>query len=551
MTRLTRKARRISRGIKPRLLPKTALGILTAGLIEQSEALRVGSNEAGQKRQRAMGRLAVRERIARLCDPRSEFFELNLWSAWRMYPQVGEVPAAGVLTGVGIVHGRFCMIVANDAMVKAGAFFPATVKKVIRAQRIAARCNLPLVYLVDSAGVYLPMQDEVFPDEDDFGRIFRNNAVISALGIPQYAAIMGNCVAGGAYLPALCDKILMTQQSQLALAGPALVKAALGQTVDPESLGGATMHAEISGTVDFVEKDDDACLKRLRALIALLPEISSAASQSFSSHRTATDIYSVFPEDGRAGYDSHELLRCFIDPDSMQEYKAAYGKTLLCVYARIAGRSVGIVANQHILARTPREGTQIGGVIYHDSADKAARFVMDCSQSGLPLIFVQDVQGFMVGRDSEQAGVIRSGAKLVNAVSNATVPKITLIVGGSFGAGNYALCGKAFDPHFVFAWPNARYAVMGAEQASQTLLSLAKRQAERSGQTLSPEQLKQLHESIAEDYTHQTDIRYGAARGWVDAIIAPHTTRQVLITALQLATRPPPPGGFRAGVIQV
>jgi 3-methylcrotonyl-CoA carboxylase beta subunit len=547
----TRKPRRAIRTDPTAALPRSPMGILTAELQDQSETLRGGGSEAGQKRQRDLGRLSARQRVARLCDPLSEFFELNLWAAWRMYPQVGDVPAAGVITGVGIVHGHPCMIIANDAAVKAGAFFPATVKKVLRAQRIATRCNLPLVYLVDSAGVYLPMQDEIFPDEDDFGRIFRNNAVISAMGIPQYAAIMGNCVAGGAYLPVLCDKILMTEGSQLALAGPALVKAALGQVVDPESLGGATMHAQISGTVDFVEKDDDACLKRLRSLIALLPAIDNSNHRNHFPSAKPMDVYSVFPPDGRAAYDTHELLRCFIDSDSMQEYKADYGKALLCVYAQIDGTSVGVIANQRALTRTPREGAQIGGVIYHDSADKAARFVMDCSQSGLPLIFVQDVQGFMVGRDSEQAGVIRSGAKLVNAVSNATVPKITLIVGGSFGAGNYALCGKAFDPTFIFAWPNARYAVMGAEQASQTLLSLATRQAERSGQPMSAEQLEELHRTIAADYTEQTDIRYGAARGWVDAIIPPHSTREVLVMALTLATRSPPRGGFRAGVIQV
>jgi 3-methylcrotonyl-CoA carboxylase beta subunit len=516
-------------------------------ILAEEQSLRQGGGEAGQQRQRKLGRLNARQRVEKLRDPKSPWLEIGLWAAWQMYPQVGEVPAAGVVVGIGAVRQRRCMIIANDATVKAGAFFPATAKKILRAQRIAARCNLPLIYLVDSAGVYLPMQDEVFPDEDDFGRIFRNNAVLSAMGVPQYAAIMGNCVAGGAYLPVLCDKVLMVKGSQLALAGAALVKAALGQSVDPEELGGAQMHAQISGTVDFVEENDQACLNRLRDLVALLPQ-TPALPDADPPRRPNSNIYSLFTST-QSAYDAHDLLAFIVDRDTLLEYKADYGKTLLCAYARLGGRPVGIVANQHQTARTRREGVQIGGVIYHDSADKAARFVMDCSQSGLPLLFFQDVQGFMVGRDSEQAGVIRSGAKLVNAVSNATVPKITVIVGGSFGAGNYALCGKAFDPHFIFAWPGARYAVMGAEQASDTLLSLAKRQAERGG--MAATDLQKLQETVEADYQKQTDIRYGAARGWVDAIIAPDTTRDVLIEALELATRPPPPGGFRGGILQV
>jgi 3-methylcrotonyl-CoA carboxylase beta subunit len=520
---------------------------LSEQMLAEEQVLRQGGGEAGQQRQRKLGRLGARQRVEKLCDPKSPWLEIGLWAAWQMYPEVGEVPAAGVITAIAAVRGRRCMVIANDATVKAGAFFPATAKKILRAQRIAARCNLPLIYLVDSAGVYLPMQDEVFPDEDDFGRIFRNNAVLSAMGVPQYAAIMGNCVAGGAYLPVLCDKVLMVKGGQLALAGAALVKAALGQNVDPEELGGAQMHAQISGTVDFVEENDQACLDHLRDLVALLPEAPSRPD-AVAPSQPPPDIYSLFPT-AQSEYDARDLLAYIVDRDTILEYKADYGKTLLCAYARLGGRAVGVVANQHHTARTAREGVQIGGVIYHDSADKAARFVMDCSQSGLPLLFFQDVQGFMVGRDSEQAGVIRSGAKLVNAVSNATVPKITTIVGGSFGAGNYALCGKAFDPHFIFAWPSARYAVMGAEQASETLISLAKRQAERRG--LPAADLQKFQETVKSDYQKQTDIRYGAARGWVDAIIAPHTTRDVLIEALELATRPPPAGGFRGGILQV
>jgi acetyl-CoA carboxylase carboxyltransferase component len=443
------------------------------------------------------------------------------------------------------------MIVANDATVKAGAFFPATCKKVLRAQKIAARCNLPLIYLVDSAGVFLPMQDEIFPDEDDFGRIFRNNAVLSAMGIPQLAAIMGNCVAGGAYLPVLCDKILMTADSELYLAGPALVKAATGQKVDAAELGGAQMHAKISGTVDFYEPNDLSCLEKLRALVDLLPPDAPVPADFPQAVRGANDLYDLVSADGRKPYDVRDVLACIIDAGSMLEYKAEYGKTLVCAYASIGGRKVGIVSNQRHPTKSARGELQIGGVIYDDSADKAARFVMDCNQTGLPIVFFQDVQGFMVGKDAEQHGIIRSGAKLVNAVSNSTVPKITIILGGSFGAGNYALCGKAFDPAFIFAWPNARYAVMGAEQATGTLVTLLQRQAERSGRKLSDEELNILRQTTTADYEAQTDIRYGAARGWVDAIIAPDKTREILIEALAIATRPAPAGGFRAGVLQV
>jgi acetyl-CoA carboxylase carboxyltransferase component len=502
------------------------------------------------ERQHKLGRLHVRERLAALLDEGSDWLEIGLWAAWGMYPEVGGAVAAGVVTGIGRVHGRSVMVIANDATVKAGAFFPATCKKVLRAQRIAQRLSLPLVYLVDSAGVFLPMQDEIFPDEDDFGRIFRNNAVLSALGIPQYSAIMGNCVAGGAYLPVLCDKLLMTEGSEMYLAGPALVKAAIGQSVDSEELGGATMHMRVSGTIDFHEPDDPSCLRRLRELISMLPADPAALSGQAPA-RDARQLYDLVSADGRGEYEVRTLLECVVDAESFNEYKADYGRTLVCGYARIDGRPVGVVASQKVRTKGPRGELQIGGVIYHDSADKAARFVMDCNQSGLPLLFVQDVTGFMVGRDSEQAGIIRAGAKLVNAVSNSTVPKITLIVGGSFGAGNYALCGKAFDPAMIFAWPNARYAVMGAEQAAGTLLQLQQRQAERSGRKLEAEEIEDLRRRIRSAYAETTDIRYGAARGWVDAILAPHDTRRVVSRALSLASRPPPRGGFRAGVIQV
>ena len=525
-----------------------------AAIAEEEALLREGGGKAGHERQRKMGRLPARERVRALLDKDSPFFEIGLWAAYKMYEEWGKIPAAGVVTGIGNVEGVPCMVVANDATVKAGAFFPATTKKVIRAQRIAFECALPLVYLVDSAGVFLPLQDEIFPDEDDFGRIFRNNSVISAAGVPQFAAIMGNCVAGGAYLPVLCDKILMTEGSGLYLAGPSLVKAAIGQIVEAEELGGARMHAEISGTVDFFEKDDPSCLKRLRSLVAMLPEAqgfgNARSSGKSKPAKNPDSVYDLISFDGRKNYDARDLLATVVDENSLDEYKADYGKTIVTAYARINGRPVGIVANQRVQVRTKKEGIQMGGVIYSDSANKAARFVMDCNQTNLPIIFFQDVSGFMVGRDAEESGIIRSGAKLVNAVSNSVVPKITVIVGGSFGAGNYAMCGKAYDPRFIVAWPNARYAVMGAAQASDTVFSILAKAHERGDKKATPEELEELRAKVKQNYEEQTDIRYGAARGWVDAIIQPHETRGVLIRLLDYVSRPTPKAHFHTGVIQ-
>jgi acetyl-CoA carboxylase carboxyltransferase component len=527
-----------------------------AAIAKEEALLREGGGKAGHERQRKMGRLPVRERLSHLLDKDTPFFEIGLWAAYKMYEQWGKIPAAGVVTGIGNVAGVPSMIVANDATVKAGAFFPQTTKKVIRAQRIAFECSLPIVYLVDSAGVFLPMQDEIFPDEDDFGRIFRNNSVISAAGIPQFAAIMGNCVAGGAYLPVLCDKILMTKGSGLYLAGPSLVKAAIGQVVDQEELGGAQMHAEVSGTVDFFEKDDPSCLKRLRSLIALLPEAQQSGSARPARAgvpkpaKNSDSVFDLISFDGQKNYDARDLLATIIDASSMDEYKADYGKTIVTAYARINGRPVGIVANQRLQVRTKKEGIQMGGVIYSDSADKAARFVMDCNQTALPILFFQDVTGFMVGRDAEQSGIIRSGAKLVNAVSNSIVPKITVVVGGSFGAGNYAMCGKAYDPRFIVAWPTARYAVMGASQASDTVFAILARSKERGDKKATQEELEELRAQVKQSYEEQTDIRYGAARGWVDAIIQPDETRDVLIRLLDYVSRPTPCARFHTGVIQ-
>ena len=536
-----------------------------AAIVKEEAALREGGGKAGHERQRKTGRLPVRERIDQLLDKGSPFFEIGLWAAYKMYEEWGKIPAAGVVTGIGKIAGVPWMVIANDATVKAGAFFPQTTKKVIRAQRIAFECSLPIIYLVDSAGVFLPMQDEIFPDEADFGRIFRNNSVISAAGIPQLAAIMGNCVAGGAYLPVLCDKILMTQGSGLYLAGPSLVKAAIGQIVDQEELGGAKMHAEISGTVDFFEKDDPSCLKRLRSLVELLPEVTSLAAPNAGPARTGRalpkettkpakkpdTVYDLVSFDGQKQYDMRDLLACVIDGNSIDEYKADYGKTIATAYARINGRPVGIVANQRLQVRTKKEGIQMGGVIYSDSADKAARFVMDCNQTSLPIIFFQDVTGFMVGRDAEESGIIRSGAKLVNAVSNSVVSKITVVVGGSFGAGNYAMCGKAYDPRFIVAWPTARYAVMGAAQASDTVFAILARARERGDKKATHEELEELRVKVKQSYEEQIDIRYGAARGWVDAIIQPHETRDILVKLLECVSRPTPKGRFHTGVIQV
>src|SRR6184192_2245196 len=524
-------------------------------ILKQEALLRQGGGKTGLERQRKLGRLPARERISQLLDKDAQFFELGLWAAYKMYEEWGNIVAAGTVAGIGNVSGVPCMIIANDATVKAGAFFPATVKKLLRAQRIAFECSLPIIYLVDSAGVFLPMQDEIFPDEDDFGRIFRNNSVISAAGIPQFAAIMGNCVAGGAYLPVICDKILMTKGSGLYLAGPSLVKAAIGQVVDQEELGGAQMHAEISGTVDFFEKDDPSCLKRLRSLVRLLPEAkesktSRTSKETFKPSKDPDTVYDLISFDGQKQYDTRDLLATVVDEESVDEYKADYGKTLVTAYARINGRPVGIVANQRLQVRTKKEGIQMGGVIYADSADKAARFVMDCNQTSLPIVFFQDVSGFMVGRDAEESGIIRSGAKLVNAVSNSIVPKITVIVGGSFGAGNYALCGKAYDPRFILAWPNARYAVMGAAQASDTIFSVLARAYDRGDKKSSPEALEELRATVKKNYEEQTDIRYGAARGWVDAIIQPHETREILALLLQYVSRPTPKARFHTGVIQ-
>ncbi|MEL7496448.1 MAG: acyl-CoA carboxylase subunit beta [Planctomycetota bacterium] len=520
---------------------------------EQAD-IELGGGQRSIDRQHSKGRLTARERIAKLIDEDSFWLEVGLWAGWQMYTEWGGAKSASVICGLGKVSGRTVMIIANDATIKAGAFFPMTCKKVLRAQRIAMHCHVPLVYLVDSAGVFLPLQDEIFPDEDDFGRIFRNNSVISAMGIPQLAAIMGNCVAGGGYLPVLCDKLVMTEGSGLYLAGPALVKSAIGQEVTSEDLGGASMHAAISGTIDYKEPDDDAAIKRLRGLIDMLPEDSRAQEYRADEPQAPTatgNIYETVPIDPQSRYDVRDLVQFLVDGETFQEYKADYGQTIVCGYAKIGGHQVGIVANQRTVVSSAKEGMQFGGVIYHDSADKEARFIMDCNQTWTPIIFLQDVMGFMVGKDSEHAGIIRAGAKVVNVISNSRVPKITVITGGSYGAGNYAMCGKAFDPRFIFAWPNARYAVMGGKQAAKTILDINIAALKRAGQKPDADEMTALREKVESAYDTSTDVRYAAGRLWVDAIINPDETRQVLIDSLAIVTRHAVDDPFRTGVLQV
>jgi acetyl-CoA carboxylase carboxyltransferase component len=517
-------------------------------LRKQAAQIRIGGGKAAIERQHTKKRLTARERIAKLLDRGSELFEIGLWAAFGMYSEWGGAPSAGVVTGIGSVCRRKVVVIANDATVKAGAFFPMTCKKVLRAQRIAHENRLPLVYLVDSAGVFLPLQDEVFPDEDDFGRIFRNNAVISADGIPQLSAIMGNCVAGGGYLPVMCDKLLMTEGSGLYLAGPALVKAAIGQTVSHEELGGASMHAAVSGTIDFWEADDDHCLERLRRLIEMLPADLSRVDSSLPTNKKAKPVGEITRS---SEYDMRDLLAAVLDDAPFDEYKSEFGQTMVCGYGRIGGLAVGIVANQRQRCKPAQGPLQYGGVIYVDSADKSARFIMDCNQSRTPILFIQDVNGFMVGKESEQAGIIRAGAKLVNVISNSVVPKVTLIVGGSYGAGNYALCGKAFDPRFMLAWPNAEYAVMGGKQAANTLLDVQVQTLKRRGHEPDAAELEELRKTVNASYEEKTDIRYAAARLWVDAIVEPEQTRAALLNAFEIATRFDSGKPFKTGVLQV
>ena len=532
------------------------LADLVSQVRNEEETIREGGGQKAIENQHSKSRLTARERIALLTDP-GTFFELGAYVARGMYEEWGGAPAGGVITGLARIHTRMVMIIANDATVKAGAFFPMTAKKVIRAQNIAIENRVPTVYLVDSAGVFLPLQEDVFPDTDDFGRVFRNNAVMSALGIPQIAAIMGMCVAGGGYLPVMCDHVLMTDGSGLFLAGPALVQAAIGQKVSAEELGGAAMHSAISGTVDFREPNDENCLERIRAIVekwGYRRQSPWDRKKPLAPALAPEEIYGIYDSSPARPYDMKEIIARIVDGSRFDEYRPEYGKTIVCGYARIGGFAVGIVANQKLHAQaTDHEGRkrmEFGGVIYTESAEKAARFIMDCNQNLIPLVFMHDVNGFMVGRDAEWSGIIKAGAKMVNAVSNSVVPKITVIVGGSFGAGHYAMCGKAYDPRFVFAWPTARYAVMSGDSAASTLVEIKIRQLERGGKKLSEEERKELFDSVKRTYDEQTDPRYGAARLWIDKIIDPIETRDAITQALEAAALNPDVGEFKVGVLQ-
>lgn len=524
--------------------------------LELKKQLALGGGERSIKRQHSKNRLVVRERIAKLIDPKTKFDELMSLAAFDMYPEAGGAASAGTVTGIGKIHGRDWMIIANDATVKAGAFFPMTAKKVIRAQTIALENNLPTIYLVDSAGVYLPMQDEIFPDQDDFGRVFYLNARMSAMGIPQLAAIMGNCVAGGAYLPVMCDSLIMTEGSGLYLAGPALVKAAINQEVSSEDLGGASMHAEIAGTVDFYEKEDIDAINRLRNLAKTYAPSEFAAwaknRQKVNNPKyKEDDILGILPIEGASQiYDTREIISRLVDDSKFDEYKAKYGQTIVCGTAHIGGYAVGIVANQKTIIKSKGK-IEIGGVIYAEAADKAARFILNCNQAFIPIIFLHDVTGFMVGKESEREGIIRRGAKMVNAVSNSIVPKISVILGGSYGAGHYAMAGRAFAPRFLFALPSAKYSVMGANQAAKTVLDIQLAQMKRRGINPDDEEMESLYQDIKADYDKHLDIKYAAARLWIDEIIMPDELRDKIIGALEVCAQNSIREELKVGVFQV
>ncbi|MEO1022524.1 MAG: acyl-CoA carboxylase subunit beta [Bacteroidota bacterium] len=528
---------------------------LTENLTEQTDRIKAGGGQQRIEKEHSKGKLTARERIDRVTDEGSDFQELGLWAGYEMYEQEGGCPAGGVVTGIGKVSGRLCMIVANDATVKAGAWFPITAKKNLRAQEIAIENHLPLIYLVDSAGVYLPMQDQIFPDKDHFGRMFRNNAVISAKGIPQIAAIMGSCVAGGAYLPIMSDEALIVDGTgSVFLAGSYLVKAAIGENVDNETLGGATTHTEISGVTDYKMENDEQCLETIRDLVAKMGPFQTAGfnrAEPKAPELDANKIADILPESRTSPYDMHELMKCIIDEDSFTEFKKGYGNTIITGYARIDGWSVGIVANQRTISKTKSGEMHIGGVIYSDSADKAARFILNCNQKKIPLLFLQDVTGFMIGKRSEHGGIIKDGAKMVNAMSNSTVPKFTVVVGNSYGAGNYAMCGRAYDPRFMYAWPTANIAVMSGASAAKTLLQIQVAAMKKKGEEVSEEQQAQLMKEITDRYNKQTDVRYAAARLWVDEIIQPDETRSRISRAIEVANLNPVIPEFKTGVIQV
>jgi 3-methylcrotonyl-CoA carboxylase beta subunit len=524
-------------------------------LRQRLSVIEQGGGKKNLEKVRQRGKLTPRERIAYLLDKDTPFTELGAFAAYDMYAEHGGCPAAGTVGGIGYISGRQCMIVANDMTVKAGAWFPMTGKKNLRLQEIAMENRLPVIYLVDSAGVYLPMQDEIFPDKEHFGRIFRNNARMSAMGITQIAAVMGSCVAGGAYLPIMSDEVLMVNgNGSIFLAGPYLVKAAIGETVDAETLGGAVTHTEISGIADYKFDSDKECLDHIKKIVSKIGEPVSAGFNRIAPavpEKDPATLYNVVPEDSTRPYDMLEIIHRLVDRSEFDQYKEDYGKTILCGYARIDGWAVGIVANQRKMVKSKKGEMQMGGVIYNDSADKAARFIMNCNQKKIPLVFLQDVTGFMVGSRSEHAGIIKDGAKLVNAVANSVVPKFTVIVGNSYGAGNYAMCGKAYDPRFIYAWPNAKIAVMGGEQAAKTLLQIQVASLKAKGEEITPEEESRLLKEITDRYNSQTTPYYAAARLWVDEIIDPQDTRRILSESITAANNAPVEDRFSLGVFQV
>jgi 3-methylcrotonyl-CoA carboxylase beta subunit len=515
---------------------------------------RLGGGEKALEKHRSKGKLTARERIDKLVDDPKSFVELNTLAAYGMYKEYGGAPSSGTIFGIGKIGERQFVIVANDATVKAGAWFPITAKKNLRAQEIAMENRLPIIYLVDSAGVFLPLQDEIFPDKEHFGRIFRNNAIMSSMGIPQLSAIMGPCVAGGAYLPIMSDEALIVEgEGSVFLAGAHLVKAAIGESISNEKLGGARVQSNISGVTDYIMKNDQECLEQLRSIATkIAPGQKSLFNRvkSKKPHYHPSEIYSLLPEDAAKPYDMYEVIARIVDDSEIDEYKAGFGKTLITAYARIDGWAVGIVANQRSIVKTETGEMQFGGVIYSDSADKAARFIMNCNQKKIPLLFLQDVTGFMVGSRAEHGGIIKDGAKMVNAVANSVVPKITIIVGNSYGAGNYAMCGKAYDPRFIFAYPNAKIAVMGGAQASSVLLDIKVKQAEKAGHEMKPGDKDKLLKEILSSYEETSNPLYAAARLWVDEIIDPALTRDYVSFALECASNNPEIPRFNPGVIQ-
>ena len=518
------------------------------------EKLKEGGGKKAIEKHKAKGKLTARERINLLIDDPKKFFELCTFAAYGMYEEYGGAPSSGTIFGIGKIHNRNCLIVANDATVKAGAWFPITAKKNLRAQEIAMENRLPIIYLVDSAGVFLPLQDDIFPDKEHFGRIFRNNAKMSSMGIPQIAAIMGPCVAGGAYLPIMSDEALIVEgEGSVFLAGAHLVRAAIGEVIDNESLGGAKVQSNISGVTDYIMKDDEECIEQIRSLVSKFGRNETAGFDRIESKMpmfSPNEISGVLPEDTIKPYNTYEILSRIVDDSEIDEYKAGYGKTLITAYGRIDGWAVGIVANQRSVVKNEQGEMQVGGVIYSDSADKATRFIMNCNQKKIPLIFLQDVTGFMVGSKAEHGGIIKDGAKMVNAVANTVVPKITIITGNSFGAGNYAMCGKAYDPRFIFAYPNAKISVMGGNQAGSVLLDIKLKQEEKSGNKFSDEEKKKLLNDILKSYNEKSTPYYAAARLWIDEIIEPAKTREWISMCIEVANNNPEMPRFNPGVIQ-